>query len=214
MNWYKGTTSWGMMANNALGCCTISSKGHDLQVASLNTTGEITMTDQQVIDYYSLWDGYVPSDPSTDQGGEILTVLQDWHRVRMIGHRLFAYTSIDPADQAHVSKAVELFGVTDLGLQLPISAQSQVGKLWDVDTGSDGQPGSWGGHDVTCGAYNEIGPIFITWGALQQATWRFLATYSDELYSLILGMTLANKPTGFTGFSLAQLIADQASVAN
>jgi hypothetical protein len=215
LTWYGTTTSWGMMANNTLGCCTISSKGHDLQVASQNTTGIITMTDQQIIQYYSLWDGYVPGNPNTDNGGVISDVLQKWHQQRMIGHRLFAYTYINPTNKDHITKAIELFGVTDVGLQLPITAQSQTGSTWDVvSTSGDGQPGTWGGHDVTLAAYNTIGPVYITWGALQQATWNFHFTYSDETWSLIMGMTLANRPSGFTGFSLAQLISDQAIVAN
>lgn len=215
LSWYGTVSSWTMMANDSLGCCTIASKGHDLQVASMNTTGMITMTDQQVIQYYSAWDGYVPGDPNTDNGGIISDVLQKWHAHRMIGHRLFAYTYIDPTNKDHITKAIELFGVTDIGLQLPITAQSQIGGTWDVtSTTGNGAAGSWGGHDVTAAAYNEIGPIYITWGALQQATWNFHFTYSDETWSLIMGMTLANRPNGFTGFSLQQLISDQALVAN
>lgn len=218
LNWYGSVTSWGMLANDTLGNCTIASKFHDAQVAALNSTGSdsgdsCTFTDADAIKYYSLWDGYVPGDPNTDQGGVILDVLKDWHQQRLMGHRLFAYTSLNPSDQPNIMKAIELFGITDLGLQLPLSAQSQVGTLWDVASGPGGEAGSWGGHNVTAAAYNETGPIFITWGALQQATWKFLFAYCDEIYSLILGMTLAGKPTGFTGFSLAQLIADQALVA-
>lgn len=216
LNWYGTTTRWGMMGNDQLGDCTIASKGHDLQVASLNapgwTGGMITLTTAEAIQYYSLWDGYVPGDPNTDNGGDILNVLQCWRRVRLIGHRLLAYASIAPDDQANISKAIELFGVTDVGVQLPITAQSQVGGTWDVvgdpSTDPNSEPGSWGGHDVTAAAYNENGLIFITWGALQAATWRFVATYCDELYALILGMTFAGHATGFTGFSLAQLVAD------
>jgi hypothetical protein len=223
MNWYKSVTSWTMMGNDTLGDCTIASKGHDLQVASLNAPpsawpdGMITLTEAQAIEYYSQWDGYVPGDPSTDNGGEILTVLQDWHAQRLIGHRLLAYASIAPDDQENISKAIELFGITDVGLQLPITAQSQIGGTWDIvgdpNTDPNSAPGSWGGHDVTAAAYNATGLIFITWGALQAATWRWVKAYCDELYALILGMTFASQPTGFTGFSLDQLLADMPLVA-
>jgi hypothetical protein len=211
VDWYKGVTSFGMMENDTLGDCTIASKGHDLQVASLNSTGEITLTDAQAIDYYSLWCDYVPGDPSTDNGGVILDVLNDWRAQKLINHRLLAYAALTPTDQVSVSKAVELFGVVDVGLQLPISAQEQVGGVWDVASGANGQPGSWGGHDVTMGAYNAIGPIFITWGALQQATWAFLSAYSDELYALLIGMWMGGGPPGSfapSGFDLKQLQAD------
>jgi hypothetical protein len=225
MDWYKGTTSWGMMENDQLGCCTISSKGHDIQVCSLNTYGLATITDAQVIQYYSAWDGYVPGDPSTDNGGDILTVLQDWHAQELAGHKLLAYTSVDPTNDEHVKKAIQLFGTIDLGLQLPMTAQAQVGGVWDVvgDPNSDpnSQPGSWGGHDVNCGKYAVLsdGLMFyiITWGQVQAMTARFMTTYSDELYALLLGTWLdhAVYPGGSpSGFDWAQLKADAQLIAD
>lgn len=218
MNWYGSVTNWGMMGNDTLGDCTIASKGHDLQVASLNAPasawpqGMVSLSTAEAIQYYSSWDGYVPGDPSTDNGGVISSVLELWRQQRLIGHRLMAYAAIDPEDQPNIQKAIELFGVTDMGVQLPITAQSQIGGTWDVvgdpNTDPNSAPGSWGGHDATVAAYNADGVILITWGALQAATWRFVQTYCDELWALIMGMTLASQPTGFTGFSLDQLIAD------
>jgi hypothetical protein len=223
MDWYKGVTNWGMMENDTLGCCTISSKGHDIQVCSLNTFGEATITDQQVIEYYSKWDGYVPGDPSTDNGGEILTVLQDWQKQTLAGRILLAYTSINPADTQNILKAIQLLGTVDIGLQLPITAQSQVGNTWDVvgnpSTDPNSQPGSWGGHDVNCGKYDftVANGLFyvITWGAIQAMTLSFLRAYSDELYGLLLQAWLWGKTTGIapSGFDLAQLIADGKQLA-
>jgi hypothetical protein len=222
VNWYKSVTDWLMLANDTLGDCTIASKFHDVQVAAVNTVGlgadATAFTDADAIKYYSLWDGYVPGDPNTDQGGVILNVLKQWQKQRLNGHRLFAFTSLNPQNAEHVKKAIELFGVVDHGLELPISAQSQVGGLWDVvgdpENDPDSQPGSWGGHDVSAAAYDvttgEI--VVITWGALQRMTWKFWNTYVDEAYALIMGMTLANNPTGFTGFNLAQLEQDLAVV--
>jgi hypothetical protein len=215
VNWYKGVTSFGMMANDTLGDCTIASKGHDLQVASLNSKGEITLTEAQAIQYYSLWDGYVPGDPSTDQGGVIIDVLNDWRQQKLINHSLLGYSALTPTNQESVCKAVELFGVVDVGLQLPLSAQAQTGGVWDVASGPNGEAGSWGGHNVTMGAYNETGPIFITWGALQQATWAFLSSYSDELYALLIGEWMGGGPVGSdapSGFNLAQLMQDLTAV--
>jgi hypothetical protein len=215
VNYYKGGVSFGMMVNDTLGDCTIASKGHDLQVASLNSTGEITLTDAQAVKYYSDWCGYVDGDPTTDNGGVVIDVLNGWRSQKLINHRLLAYAALTPTHQASIQTAVELFGVVDVGLQLPISAQNQVGGVWDVDTSANGAPGSWGGHDVTMGAYNAIGPIFITWGALQQATWAFLSTYSDELYALLIGMWMGGGPPGSfapSGFDLKQLQADLAVV--
>jgi len=220
VDYYKGITIWSEMANDTLGCCTISSKGHGLQVASLNTGGEITMTNPRIIQYYSAWDGYVPGDPSTDNGGDILTVLQKYHAQRMIGHRLLAYASVNYTNQQHVMKAIELFSDLDIGLQLPLSAQDQVGKVWDVvgDPTRDpaSLPGSWGGHDVNIGKYQQLATTLmlypITWGGVQDMTVDFLLTYCDEAYALLLGMWLDNQPDAPSGFSRAQLIADMPSL--
>lgn len=215
-DWYKGVTSWGMLANDNLGDCTIASKFHDLQVAFLNTVGPIEFSDADAIKYYGLWDGYVAGDPSTDQGGIILDVLNSWHKHRLNGHRLFAYTSIDPVHFQHIKKAIQLFGIVDIGIALPISAQQQVGRVWDVVDNppdpNDVEPGSWGGHDVSVCAYDPEGVTVITWGAMQKMTWPFWRKYVDEAYALILGMTLAGNQTGFTGFSLLKLEADLALV--
>ena len=72
-----------------------------------------------------------------------------------------------------------------IGLSLPLSAQSQVGGIWDVTSGPNSTPGSWGGHCVYVVAWNNTGPICITWGARQQMTWAFWDKYCDEAYGIV-----------------------------
>lgn len=224
VDYYKGTTSFGMMLNDQLGCCTISSKGHDIQVCSLNTFGMVTISDATVEQYYSHWDGYIPGKPATDQGGDMQTVLQDWQKQTLAGHELLAFTSLNPLETDNIMKAIELFGTVDIGIQLPITAQQQVGKVWDVvgDPTKDpnSMPGSWGGHDVNCGKYDftvSNGMFYvITWGMVQPMTLAFLEAYCDELYGLVLKIwrDWAKWPLGTpSGFNLQQLIADGKQLA-
>lgn len=229
VNWYKSVAQWGMMANDLLGDCTIAAPGHAIQVATVNTGEMVTLSDEQIIHYYESWDGYVPGDPNSDQGGVILDVLNHWrnHRGRkpngrpkhqgMSGHKLLAFCEVNPLNNRHVKKAIEQLGVLDIGIQLPISAQDQVGRVWDLvgDCKKDPDcfPGSWGGHSVAVAAYDVNGVTVITWGELQVMTWRFWNAYVDECYALLMAAML-DAGLGFTGFDLEQLRVDIGALSN
>ena len=164
VNWFGSVTEFGSMLNDSLEDCTCAAVGHAEQVASLNTPeGELTFPDNIILNLYEKSCGYVFNDPSTDNGGVITDVL-DWVRKYGMGkkhetpdiHRkkiLYAYADPNPDDIAHVKQAIAEFAVVDIGLQLPITAQSQVGKVWDVvgdpNSNNDSRPGSWGGHCLT-----------------------------------------------------------------
>jgi len=156
-DWYGGRTQFGFMLSNSLSNCTCAAVGHGLQVATLNTPdGEITPVDDAILGLYEKACGYVPGDPSTDNGGDINTVLNSVRTTGLgkkepgghVRHHmvLYAYASINKNNINAVKQAIALFGVVDLGIELPISAQAQVGGVWDVTTGPDAQAGSWGGH--------------------------------------------------------------------
>jgi hypothetical protein len=215
LDYSRGLASWGMMANDSLGDCTIAAIGHAFQVVTLNTTGIVTLSDADIIKYYSWFCGYVPGDPSTDQGGVELDVLNNWRKWGVGGHAMLAYAAPAPGNAEHIRKAVELFGFVYIGLGLPITAQSQVGGLWDVvgnpQTDPNSQPGSWGGHAVVVVAYDAETLTVITWGALQKMTWAFWQAYVDESYALVLGYRVGVDPEP-AGFTMSELIADLAVV--
>lgn len=198
-SWFQDVKEWGMMQNDTLGDCTCAAVGHGGQVTTLNTpTGIRTPPDQLVLNLYQKACGYVPGDPSTDQGGVILDVLT-YVRKYALGHkkapnyhkkfRMMAFAAVNPGNLLHVMQAIYLLSVVDIGIQLPISAQAQVGGLWDVvgnpRTNPQSVPGSWGGHSVIVSAYTPDTVTCVTWGALQTMTWRFWATYVDESYVLL-----------------------------
>src|SRR5580704_2277153 len=95
-DWSKGITEWGAMLNTEIGDCTIAACGHAVQVAGVNVgytfEGE-TLPDSVIEAKYSAWDGYVPGDPSTDNGGIILDVLNDWKKSDLGGHHLLGFAS-------------------------------------------------------------------------------------------------------------------------
>jgi hypothetical protein len=201
----QGIANWGMMLNDTLGNCTIAGVAHAIQVWTLAKGNEVTVPDPTVLQYYEQWDGYNPSDPSSDQGGVELDVLNDWRQQGFADHSLLAFADPDPQDSLHVRQAIWLFGGLYIGLQLPISAQTQ--DVWGVDTSPNGQPGSWGGHCVFVPDYDADSLTCITWGQLKKMTWQFWGTYCDEAHAL-----LSPDWQPAAGFDMAALQADLSEV--
>lgn len=198
-DWTKGITSWGMMLNDTLGDCTIAGAAHAVQVWSANTGKMVTVPDTIIESYYQQWDGYVPGDPGTDNGGVELDVLNDWRRQGLAGNALMAFADPKPAHLVEIRQSITLFGGVYIGLALPLSAQTQ--EIWDVvsSDGDNAKPGSWGGHCVFVPKYDEQGFTCITWGQLKTMTVAFWKEYCDEAHTLLCQdwITAKGSPAGF-----------------
>ena len=211
VDWLKGKTDFGMMLNNILGCCTISSKGHGLQIATMNVRGEFTAPDALIENYYEIWDGYRPGDASTDRGGVISDVLAKAKAQNFCGRHLAGYCTVNPLHDLEVDQVIALFGVLDVGVALPLSAQSQ--DVWDIPDGQpltgDWEPNSWGGHDISIHAFDADGDLTaITWGAPKKITRRWFKTYCDEAYGLLWAAWVANSGQSASGFAYRELLDD------
>lgn len=212
VDWGSDRDEWGMLANDRLGDCTCAAALHLLQIWTHNCCGEaVNVTDADAIDAYSGACGYVPGDPSTDNGGYLLDVLRYWQKTGIAGRKILAYVSVDPTHHAMVRAAEFLFGGLYCGFDLPLSAQGQDVWDWEGSTG-DGKPGSWGGHAVNQIVYGRSGQACITWGGEQRMTWSFWDVYCDEAYAVVSEDWL--DPTGKSppGFDLERLLADVAKV--
>ena len=232
VNWFGSVTDFGTMLNTVLGNCVTAAIGHSKQVVTLNTPGgEITPPDIVIEELYEHACGYVPGNPSTDNGCVIVDTL-NYVRKNGLGHKhkpplsvrhhrplLYAYADPNPGNFTQLQQGIATFMVADIGLQLPITAQAQVGGLWDVvgdpNTDPNSMPGSWGGHSIILGAYTQSSEIYVgvTWGALQSMTQRFLATYMDESHILLLYELLAHLGTT-SGVNLALLDQELQSLNN
>jgi hypothetical protein len=206
-DWTKGVTAWGMMLNDTLGDCTIAGVGHAVQVWTANTASMVTVPDPTILSYYEHWDGYVPSNPNTDSGGIELDVLNDWQKQGFAGNTLLAFADPKPANLVEVRQSIALFGGVYIGLNLPLTAQSQ--DVWDVVPrgGAKAKPGSWGGHCVFVPKYDQHGFTCITWGQLKTMTVAFWNKYCDEAHALLGQDWIAAKGAP-SGFDEAQLQTD------
>lgn len=210
-DWTNGHANWGMMLNDQLGDCTIAGVGHAIQVWTVNNGGIVTVPDKVIESFYERWDGYVPGDPSTDNGGVELDVLADWRKTPVAGHTLLAFADPKVADLAEIRHAITLFGGVYIGLSLPVTAQKQ--DVWDVvkGGGANAKKGSWGGHCVFVPKYDQTTFTCITWGQLKQMTVAFWNEYCDEAHAL-LGKNWLHAQGSPAGFDEAQLQADLAAI--
>jgi len=206
-DWTNGITGWGMMLNDQLGDCTIAGAAHAVQVWTANGGGIVTVPDATIETVYEQWDGYVPGDPGTDNGGVELDVLNDWQKQGFAGHALVAFADPKPASLVEIHQSIALFGGVYIGLALPLTAQTQ--DVWDVvpGRGANSKKGSWGGHCVYVPKYDENGFTCITWGQLKTMTVAFWKKYCDEAHTL-LGQDWLTAKGSPPGFDQAQLMAD------
>ena len=111
-------------------------------------------------------------------------------------------------------QAIWMFGGLDLGLDLPKSAETQLqkGQVWDVATGPDAAPNSWGGHSVDVVGYDATGVCVLTWGRRQWLTWAFVHAYCSESWACLSGMDWLRSDKSPDGFNMAQLQSDLATL--
>jgi len=175
-----------MFANDTYGDCVIAGRAHQtLRFELIEQRAEIKIRDRDVLR------GYLRETGGVDSGLVVLDSLKAWRKVgwRAAKHpyRIVAFAEIHRSDHGEVTAAIYLLSGAGVGLALPRSAQPQIqiGKVWDVVSGSNGKPNSWGGHYVYCCGYTKSGPVCVTWGRKQQMTWAFFERYADEAYAIV-----------------------------
>jgi hypothetical protein len=207
-----------MMLNSDLGDCTIAAAGHAIQIWKLNlgrniNLARITPPDSVILSAYESFCGYNPADPSTDQGGVELDVLNLWRQQGMGGDKIIAFADPSPANILHVKQAIYLFGCCYIGFDVPQSAMDQnaAGQPWTV-IANDG--GIVGGHAVVIPDYNPDGLWCITWSQRQFMTWDFFLKYVTESHALLNMDWINSKNVDPSNIALATLEADLSGVVS
>jgi hypothetical protein len=208
---------FGMMANNAYGCCVCSAGYHSRQIWSYNANPpEDTQPDTQVLDAYEQFCGFVPSDPNTDQGCVEQDFLKDWMTVGLplangTRDKLLAFFELDPRNLADVRDAIWQCGVVLLGIQVPayIMNGDTVPATWGLEPHADQT--IVGGHAIVLPSYYNTGAFgLISWGSYYRMTPGFLLRFCDEAYALV-DQTWIEKtgktPLGLTAAQLEQAMA-------
>jgi len=167
--------------NDYLGDCVIAGGYHSTGIATGNAGKLFTASDSQIIADYSAIGGYVPGDPSTDNGCDEQTALNYWTSHGFAdGTKLLGWLEVNAANPTEVMQAMFLFENLFFGLELPdawISPfPSANGFVWDVA----GDPDPENGHCIVGVGYNQSGIQIDTWGMIGTLTWAALAAYVTQ----------------------------------
>lgn len=212
--------SWGMDGNDEWGCCTCADGDHEDKSALVAASNpEVGSTTAEVLAIYSAVTGFDPNagppgQNPTDNGAEMHAVRDFWQKAGFtLGgqvHKILMFAELDVHNVSLVQWALDQCGAVGVGVNLPNSAMQQfdIGQPWDV-VANDG--GIDGGHAVALVGYDAVGPVFVTWGAVQRATWAWWNAYVEEAWlSLTADFVNAHSgddPLGVTLFQLGQAFA-------
>lgn len=216
--------NWPMMLNDMLGDCVIAAAGHIIQQVTTYGGNPVVPSDSAILRGYMDVGGYIPGDPSTDNGCIMLDGLNYWRQKGIAGHKIVAYVALEPGNMRQLKQAISIFGNVYMGIQLPVTAQEQP-ECWSVvpDGGQWALPGSWGGHCVPGMMYDPAQPNsanmaqdstigFISWGQLMWMTTSMYKTYVDEAYAVLDADFLGTDGKTPAGLDLNQLLADLAEI--
>lgn len=207
-NWLGKGVNWPLYRNDRVGCCTCVAAGHLVRTWTDAAGEPVEIAERDVIAAYSAVSGYDPRTGRNDNGAYLLDVLNHWRRTGVGGRTIAAYAKVNVRDLNEVKLAIARFGGLDIGIDLPRSAQSQLGSSWRETRGAAGERGSWGGHAVQVAAYGGSGLTCTTWGREQRMTWGFWRAYVSEAYAVVSTDFLDTAGRSPTGFDLAGLLDD------
>jgi hypothetical protein len=212
INWGGKVPTWPMYDNDTIGDCVCAGAGHLEQTWTANAGTEITPAVSAVLQMYEQVGGYVPGDPSTDNGCDMLTACKWLRSTGLGGRKIAGFVSVPITNPNLFNLAIFLFGGVYLGLALPLAAQDA--NSWSYMGGQSGNDasGSWGGHCVPVVDYDANGYTVVTWGQLLRMGPEFLRVYGDEAYALLSPDWIETKGVAPMGFNLAQLEADLAAL--
>jgi hypothetical protein len=188
----KMFSDWGMLGNDTVGDCAFAGSGHEHMCwTGIGNRGSLSsrFSTVNILRSYSELTGYVPGDPSTDQG-TVVSQLMDYRRTTGVLDAAGKRHKIDLAVRLPLSPnpwqtfvdAVWCFKAVAIGFSVPASAMAQFneGKPWSY-------VGDWnieGGHYV-CGlgsADSASQVSVVTWGRRQVMMRDFFEQYVDELW--------------------------------
>jgi hypothetical protein len=203
---------WGTMLNKRLKDCTVASCAHAVETWTAYGSQRFVASDGQVTDFYEKTCGYVPGRSDTDKGGYLSEVLHYWLTQSPLGgHKIDAFTRLDPSQFSDLQDSIWLFGGASLGVELPLSAKGQL-KLWSSKGTARGDhtPGSWGGHAIWAYGYDtrEQTISFVSWGRPMKMTVPFYLLYCSEAFGLYSRDWLDKVGLAPNGFKGSDLIAD------
>lgn len=219
-SWAGAVSEWILGKNDEEGDCAIVAPANALLCWSSNVGGPVRL-EQSAIDAAYTWAGGFDGTPGdeSDGGCVISDVLEGWSTrdVGIGGHRVDAFAEIEHSDHDMIRRAILLFGVAIVGVELPRAAQAWGTAPWPSVDGSHGlsgdfAPGSWGGHCVALVGYDVLGVTAITWGRAVVIPWSTLGCYLTEAWCVVSRDWLSANGVSPSGVDVALMRADLAAL--
>jgi hypothetical protein len=211
---WAAVSDFGMLANDKVSDCIFAGAAHETMVFNAEVGKVATFNDAVVISDYSAATGYIPSQPKTDQGGD-MPACAEYRRTTGIldaigvRHKIDAYVALDPGDIDQLFLATYLTGACGMGFMLPNSADGQTDKKvpWSIVPHARIE----GGHYVPAFGRQANGNIMaVTWGMLQEIEPDFYMQYNDEsvVYLSLEILDAKNlSPEGYDSAAIAAFLA-------
>jgi hypothetical protein len=138
-----------VFANDHYGDCVIAGRAHQtLRFEDIEQGSVLMITDKDVLKEYFKETG------GPDSGLVVLDSVNEWRqkgwKVGKHNYEIQAFAQVDFTNKDEVRQAIFSDVGLGFGVQLPNDAKTQIqaGQKWDVTTGRNSKPGSWGGHYV------------------------------------------------------------------
>ena len=214
-NWAAAVREhWGFMGNDTLGDCVCADVSHIVMLNTANASSIVVPTYWQNVKLYEYVGGYVPGDPSTDNGCNMTTMDEFLKANGFLGYKVDAYAMIDFTNLSDLLWSVQLFGSCSIGFNFPAWAMDafNAGEPWGAPpAGAD--TSIIGGHDVPIVQGTSAGNFqCVTWGRLQPVSMAFWELYAEEAHARLDFDWIKEVGLSPSGFSLAQLDADLSEI--
>jgi hypothetical protein len=213
---YFPKVSYLMFGNDTLGDCVAAAAGHMIEGWTYSAGKGSIPTRNDVLKFYQL-SGWNPSDPSTDQGWDILSMMKKFRTVGLGGDKIVGFMQLAPGNWNQLKQAIALFGSVCLGFALPDAVVPQApGSDWTKipwKWAPGMTPNQDNGHCVPAMAYTSTGwADFESWAARMGFDQEFYENANDEGYAAVTQDFIKADGLSPSGFDIPQLLADQALV--
>jgi len=203
--WWLQADLSNQLGNDRYGNCTYATAGHIIQLLRAVSHGNLQLiSDESIID--------AAREAGALNGYSLLQRNKNWRTKGICSNRINAFAAFEPQDPAYIRQVIWEFGCADISLLLPNAWQTA--EIWDVGTGRDYTPNSWGAHSVPVVGYDESSLYVSTWGEVIELTDAALTEFSDEGFALINSLWLQDDDLTPSDYDVDSLTEDLANITD
>jgi len=202
--------AWLMLGNDAVGDCVIARLLHQIMAwYAVANAGQLkTFTTDQAIQIYSAITGYVPGDPSTDNGTDPDAACTYWKNNGIFGDKIAGYANVDITNIDLIRASMFLFGGVGFALEVPAYVMNvPAGGDWSEPSGSVDTTIE-GGHEVYLVGYGRKGFRCVSWGSTYTFNPDFLGKYGQNIDAVVSTDWIKQDGVSPSGLDIKGLLAD------